>query len=62
MTLTKFKIFGKEKEKPMLTEGNIEREREREREREKPLWFKLNKKDFEELTEHIYHNQDGNNF
>ena len=51
-----FKIFGKKKEKPMLTEGNIERERE------KPLWFKLNKKDFEELTEHIYHNQDGNNF
>ena len=52
-----FKIFGKKKEKPMLTEGNIEREREREREsewerdreREKPLWFKLNKKDFEAL-------------
>ena len=29
---------------------------------EKPLWFELNRKEFEELTREIYNNQDNNNF
>ena len=61
MTLTNLKYLVRKKKKQCWLK-EILREREREREREKPLWFKLNKKDFEELTEHIYHNQDGNNF
>ena len=28
----------------------------------KPLWFEINKKEFEELTGDIYHNQDNNDF
>ena len=28
----------------------------------KALWFKINKKEFEELTGDIYNNQDNNNF
>ena len=29
---------------------------------QKPLWFEINKKDFEELTRDIYNNQDSNDF
>ena len=29
---------------------------------QKPLWFEINKKEFEELTRNIYNNQDNNNF
>ena len=29
---------------------------------QKPLWFKINKKEFEELTRDIYNNQDNNDF
>ena len=29
---------------------------------QKPLWFEINKKEFEELTGDIYNNQDNNNF
>ena len=29
---------------------------------QKALWFKINKKEFEELTGDIYNNQDNNNF
>ena len=29
---------------------------------EKPLWFEINKKEFEELTGDIYNNQHKNNF
>ena len=29
---------------------------------QKPLWFEINKKEFEELTRDIYNNQDNNNF
>ena len=29
---------------------------------EKPLWFEINKKEFEELTGDIYNNQHNNNF
>ena len=32
------------------------------REMQKPLWFEINKKEFEELTGDIYHNQDNNDF
>ena len=39
----------------MLTEENTEREMK------KPLWFEMNKKEFDELTGRIYNNQDNNN-
>ena len=29
---------------------------------EKPLWFQINKKEFEELTRDIYNNRDNNDF
>ena len=29
---------------------------------QKPLWFKINKKEFHELTRNIYNNQDNNDF
>ena len=29
---------------------------------QKPLWFELNKKEFEESTRNIYSNQDNNDF
>ena len=29
---------------------------------QKPLWFEINKKEFEELTGDIYNNQDNNDF
>ena len=29
---------------------------------QKPLWFKINKKEFDELTENIYNNEDNNDF
>ena len=29
---------------------------------QKPLWFEINKKEFEELTRNIYNNQDNNDF
>ena len=32
------------------------------REIQKPLWFEINKKEFEELTGDIYNNQDNNDF
>ena len=32
------------------------------REMQKPLWFEINKKEFEELTRDIYNNQDNNDF
>ena len=37
-------------------------EEETKTEMPKPLWFKINKKDFEELTKNIYNNQDNNDF
>ena len=33
-----------------------------EREPQKPLWFKINRKEFEELTGDIYNNQENNDF
>ena len=32
------------------------------RQTRKPLWFEINKKEFEELTGEIYNNQDNNDF
>ena len=32
------------------------------REMQKPLWFEINKKEFEELTGDIYNNQDNKDF
>ena len=29
---------------------------------QKPLWFKINKKEIDELTENIYNNEDNNGF
>ena len=29
---------------------------------QEPLWFEINKKEFEELTRDIYNNQDNNDF
>ena len=29
---------------------------------QKPLWFKINKKEIDELTENIYNNQNNNGF
>ena len=37
-------------------------EEKTKKEMQKPLWFKINKKEFEELTKDIYNNQDNNNF
>ena len=45
-----FKIFGKKKQK---SERERETERERERAAKPSLWFKINRKEFEELTRDI---------
>ena len=37
-------------------------EEKTKREMQKPLWFQINKKEFEELTRKIYNNQDNNDF
>ena len=51
-----FKILGKKKQK---SESNKETTR---RDIQKPLWFEINKKEFEELTRDIYNNQYNNDF
>ena len=51
-----FKIFGKKKQKSEWTKEKTKREMQ------KPLWFEINKKEFEELTRDIYNNQDNNGF
>ena len=50
------KIFGKKKQKPKSTEKNTERDVQ------KPLWFGINRKQFEELTGDFQNNQDNNDF
>ena len=35
---------------------------QKESEPQKPLWFKINKPEFEELTRDIYNNQDNEDF
>ena len=51
-----FKILGKKKQKSESTKENTRREIQ------KPLWFEINRKEFEELTRNIYNNQYNNDF
>ena len=51
-----FEIIDKKKQKSEWTEEKTKTEMQ------KPLWFEINKKEFEELTRNIYNNQDNNNF
>ena len=51
-----FEIIDQKKQKSEWTEEKIKREMQ------KPLWFEINKKEFEELTRNIYNNQDNNDF
>ena len=37
-------------------------EEKTEREMQKPIWFEINKKEFQELPRDIYNNQDNNDF
>ena len=37
-------------------------EEKTEREMQKPIWFEINKKEFQELPIDIYNNQDNNDF
>ena len=52
----KFEIIDKKKQKSEWTEEKTKTEMQ------KPLWFEINKKEFEELTRDIYNNQDNNDF
>ena len=51
-----FEIIDEKKQKSEQTDEEIKREMQ------KPLSFKINKKEFDELTEGIHNNQDNNNF
>ena len=51
-----FKIIDKKKQKSEWTKEKTKREIQ------KPLWFGINRKEFEELTGDIYNNQDNNDF
>ena len=51
-----FEIIDEKKRKSEQTEEKIKREMQ------KPLWLKLNKKEFDELTGNIYNSQDNNDF
>ena len=50
--LNQYKILGKKKQKLQQTKDKIEKKPQ------KPLWFKINKPEFEELTQDIYNKQD----
>ena len=51
-----FEIIDKKKQKSEWTEEKTKTEMQ------KPLWFEINRKEFEELTGDIYNNQDNNDF
>ena len=51
-----FEIIDKKKQKLEWAEEKTKREMQ------KPLWFEMNKKEFEELTRDSYNNQDNNYF
>ena len=51
-----FKILGKKKQKSESTKETTRRDIQ------KPLWFEINKKEFEKLTRDIYNNQYNNDF
>ena len=47
----------------MVRKQNLKSSEENiEKETQKPLWFEINKKEFEELTGDVYNNQDSNSF
>ena len=48
--------MDKKKQKSEWTDGKTKTEMQ------KPLWFKMNWKEFDELTGDIYNNQDNNDF
>ena len=50
-----FEIIDEKKQKSEWTEEKI-------REMQKPIWIRINKKEFDELTEDTYNNQNNNNF
>ena len=54
--LNQYKILGKKKQKLQQTKDKIEKKPQ------KPLWFKKNKPEFEELTQDIYNKQDNKDF
>ena len=54
--LNQYKILGKKKQKLQQTKDKIEKKPQ------KPLWFKINKPEFEELTQDIYNKQDNKDF
>ena len=51
-----FEMIDKKRQKSEQTEEKTKIEMQ------KPLWFKINKKKLDELTENIYNNQDNNDF
>ena len=51
-----YKILRKKKQESEPTEEKIERESQ------KPLWFEINKQQFEKLRREVYNNQDNKNF
>ena len=55
MTIASLKYLVR-KQNLKSSEENIEKETQ------KPLWFEINKKEFEELTGDVYNNQDSNSF
>ena len=52
----RFEIIDKKKQRSEWTEEKTKTDMK------KPIWFKINKKEFDELTGGIYNNQDNNNF
>ena len=47
---------------PLFSENESEQTEEKSDKMQKPLWFKINKAEFDELTGYIYNNQDNNDF
>ena len=47
---------------PLFSEKESEQTEEISDKMQKPLWFKINKAEFDELTGYIYNNQDNNDF
>ena len=47
---------------PLFSEKESEQTEEKSDKMQKPLWFKINKAEFDELTGYIHNNQDSNDF
>ena len=55
--------FGFKKDfAPLFSEKESEQTEEKSDKMQKPLWFKINKAEFDELTGYIHNNQDSNDF